>query len=414
MLRIIHTADIHLDSPLAGLAAKAGDRANDLVGATRRAFTAMIDYAIREAVDLVLIAGDLYDGDWKDFSTGLFFAAEMARLERAGIRVMIIKGNHDAENLMTRSLTCPRNVRIFEHRKPETYILEDLGVAVHGQSFPKRDVTDNLAHAYPEPVAGLLNIGMLHTAADGGYGHTPYAPCSVQDLAGKGYDYWALGHVHKRTVLSEDPWIVFPGNLQGRHANEVGNKGFTLITADAQSIASVEHVPIDVVRWAQVRADVNDCADLETVLDRIREQLTHALDEADGRTLAVRLTIEGKTAAHRRIAGNIAQMHAECTSLLDQCGGDIWLEKVVIGTAEPNAPAAASADAFAELFRTIQELEADPALTAALAAEFRSGLDRMPPKARELAGLAEFDDDQLAAVLEGAGATLRHYLFDAR
>src|SRR5690606_24019523 len=129
---IIHAADIHLDSPLAGLTAKAGDRANELVGATRRAFSAMVDYAIEVKVDLVLISGDLYDGDWKDFSTGLFFVAEMARLGRAGIRVAIIKGNHDAESLMTRSLTWPGNVKVFRADKAETWTLEDLGVAVHG------------------------------------------------------------------------------------------------------------------------------------------------------------------------------------------------------------------------------------------------------------------------------------------
>lgn len=413
-MRIIHAADIHLDSPLTGLAARAGERASELVGATRRAFEAMVDYAIENEVALILIAGDLYDGDWRDFSTGLFFVRAMARLERAGIRVAVIKGNHDAENLMTRSLKWPGNVKVFRADRAETWALDDLGVAIHGRSFPRRDVTDDMAAGYPGPRAGYLNIGLLHTAADGKLGHTPYAPCTVGDLAAKGYDYWALGHVHKRSVLNERPWIVFPGNLQGRHANETGPKGFSLITVEDQAIVSVEHIPIDVVRWEQLRVDLTGCADFDEACDRIRDGVGDAVDRAEGRTLAVRLILGGRTPAHRALAGDLERTNAECAGLAEQSGGDVWLERVVVDTGEFDEAPPADSDSLGELLRTVDEIRTSPDEIAAVRAELEQALARMPTRVREVGGLDALDDAFLGSVLEGAAAALRHRILDRR
>lgn len=407
---IIHAADIHLDSPLAGLASRAGERASDLVGATRRAFTALVDHTIDIDASLLLIAGDLYDGDWRDFSTGLFFVSEMARLDRAGIRVGVIKGNHDAENQMTRSLTWPGNVKIFRADKAETWLLEDLGVAVHGRSFPKRDVTENIALAYPDSVPGLLNIGMLHTAADGRPGHALYAPCSVPKLLAKGYNYWALGHVHARAVLNEDPWIVFPGNLQGRHANETGPKGATVLTVDGHEITGVEHLTLDVVRWEHVRVDLSGSDEYEDALARVRGALSGAVDAAEGRTLAARLTIAGRTSLHSELAGDLERTRAECLGIAEQVGGDIWLERVVLKTEDVEQTVSTNADAMAELLRTVDEIRASPEEMTALKDELEQSLTRVPARVRDLADLKEVDDEALVSILEGAEATLRHRL----
>ncbi len=144
-MKFIHAADIHLDSPLVGLAAYDGAPVDLLRGATRRAFQAMVDLAQEEAVDFVVIAGDLYDGDWKDFSTGLFFAAEMQRLGRP---CFLLRGNHDAKSVITRSLKPPANVREFSSRTCETIELPELGVALHGHSFPNRAVPEDLSLGY--------------------------------------------------------------------------------------------------------------------------------------------------------------------------------------------------------------------------------------------------------------------------
>ena len=190
----------------------------------------LVGLAIEEQVDFLIFAGDLYDGDWRDYNTGLFFAKQMGRLKKKGIPVYLLHGNHDAESQITRRLELPDNVHVFGTRKPETFALDELKVALHGQSFRQRDITENLVPDYPAPVSGAFNIGVLHTGLGGMGGHENYAPCAMEDLINKGYNYWALGHVHKASVLHKKPHVVFPGNLQGRHARETGAKGATGLT----------------------------------------------------------------------------------------------------------------------------------------------------------------------------------------
>ncbi|HHD57358.1 MAG TPA: DNA repair exonuclease, partial [Desulfobulbaceae bacterium] len=225
MVTFLHAADIHLDSPLRNLATREGAPVELIRNATRRAFENLVQLAVDEKVDFLLLAGDLYDGAWRDFNTGLFFIEKMRRLKEAGIRVFLISGNHDAASRITRALRLPDNVVHFSSRRARTIELEDLNVAIHGQSYAKRAVTADLAKDYPPPVQGMVNIGLLHTALAGRDGHEPYAPCTPGELADKGYDYWALGHVHQREIVDKDPWIVFAGNLQGRHIRETGPRG---------------------------------------------------------------------------------------------------------------------------------------------------------------------------------------------
>ena len=188
MVRFIHTADIHLTAPYRGLERYEG-APRLLRSATRQAFDNLIKLAVDQGVDFVLIAGDLYDGDWLDYNTGLYFVRQMNVLREAGISLFLVRGNHDAASQIAKSLTLPDNVREFSCQGPETVILDSLGVALHGQGYLQRQETSNLARNYPDPVPGLVNIGLLHTALDGREGHEPYAPCSVDELVNKGYDY---------------------------------------------------------------------------------------------------------------------------------------------------------------------------------------------------------------------------------
>src|ERR1035437_9521159 len=145
MFKFLHAADIHLDSPLRGIARYEGMPVDDIRLATRRAFDNLVRLAIDERVRFVLLAGDLYDGDWKDTSTGMFFASRMTRLREAGIPVFLLAGNHDAANRMTKSLRLPQNVSVFAARQPETKLLPEGDVAIHGQGFSNQSVFDNLA-----------------------------------------------------------------------------------------------------------------------------------------------------------------------------------------------------------------------------------------------------------------------------
>lgn len=300
-MRFLHAADIHLDSALHGLERYEGAPVEEIRSATRRAFDNLIGLAIDEEVEFVLLAGDLYDGDWKDYNTGLYFVGCMEHLQEAGIRVFMVAGNHDAASQITKHLRLPDNVTMFSTRYPEKIVLDDLNVAIVGQGFATRAVTEDLSQSYPQGDPQLFNIGLLHTCLDGKPGHEPYAPCSVDGLRSKGYQYWALGHVHKREELSQDPWIIFPGNIQGRHIRETGPKGCTLVTVDNGDVVEVEHRDLDVMRWALCELDVTGAETVDDIYSLVRDQLQAGLDDADGRPVAVRLVLQGSCSAHRML-----------------------------------------------------------------------------------------------------------------
>ena len=214
----------------------------------------------------------------------------------------MVRGNHDAQNRMTRSLRMP-HVTLFDADRPHTHTLDALGVAIHGQSFADQHVSANLARDYPPPVAGMLNVGVLHTSAEGYAAHAHYAPCERAGLIAHGYHYWALGHIHEREELSRDPcWIVFPGNLQGRHIGETGAKGASVVTVEDGRIVRVEHRDLDDLRWAHLEIDLEGAPNESAVMERAQDRLGAALRDAGPRHLAARVTLLGATPAHAALA----------------------------------------------------------------------------------------------------------------
>jgi DNA repair exonuclease SbcCD nuclease subunit len=333
MLTFIHAADIHLDSPLQGLLYYEGaPPIEEIRGATRQALDNLVNFALAEKVHFLLIAGDLYDGDWKDFNTGLYFAKQMRNLGEAGIRVAVIRGNHDAANTMTKTLVMPENVKIFSSRKPETWKLEDLGIAIHGQSYASRDVYENIGILYPEPVPDLINIGILHCLISGAEGHLPYAPCTLDELAAKGYDYWALGHVHKFGVLRKQPHIVYAGCTQGRHIREPGAKGCVLVEAIDGDIRA-EFLPLDVLRWIEVKADVSDVQNIEQAAVAFGEELIHAMSDLEGLNACVRAVLTGRCPGHGRLSSDPEALAANVRVVASEVSqGKAWIEKVQLKT----------------------------------------------------------------------------------
>lgn len=380
-MRFIHAADIHLDSPLSGLAAYPDAPAAQLRNATRDAFCELVNRAIEEQVDFMVIAGDLYDGSWRDHNTGIFFCREMGRLRRAAIPVYVLFGNHDAASEMTRKLDLPDNVRCFAANKPQTFILDTLGVALHGQSFKHKATTDNLAAAYPQPVAGYYNIGVLHTALEGHTPHANYAPCSRAELHARGYQYWALGHVHEFAQWRGASVIVFPGNLQGRHIRETGRRGAVLVEVDGTGHTTVERLFIDVLRWEALRIDAADCVSLLDVARCIGRALEVLLERDSQVPRAVRVIIHGRTAAHGELFGFESQLRNEVLARIAAIDNTrLWLEKVSLETDALPSPALSSQhfDAFSDLQEILREAGQDAEFLQQLEAELGTFTARMP------------------------------------
>lgn len=381
--RFIHTGDVHLDSPLKGLAGQEGAAAARVRTATRAAFSNLIDTAIDEEVSFVIIAGDLYDGDWRDYQTGLFFIKEMGRLAKARIPVYLVFGNHDAENLITKRLTLPDNVKTFAAKKAETFLIERHAVALHGHSFKQRAVSENLVPAYPSPTAGFFNIGILHTGLGGMDGHANYAPCTLDDLVNKGYDYWALGHVHNGAVLHTHPHVVFCGNLQGRHIREAGPKGAMLVSVEDGSVQSVSKIEADVVRWKCVPVNVEAADNFVDIIDSIRSSIEQAVKESrGGRLLVCRLEITGRTNLHDEILCTHERLVAEARAAALALGEEAaWIERVVIGTAAAG-PAPQANDALNEFRCLLAEAGRDADLRALIDADIGELVRKLPHEAK--------------------------------
>jgi len=360
MASFIHASDLHLDSPLQGLETYEGaPDIEEIRGATRQSLMNLVDFMLTEQVPLLVIVGDLYDGDWPDFSTGLFFAQQMQRLSAAGIHVAIVWGNHDAQNKMTKTLVMPEHVKIFPARKPETFVYNDIRMAVHGQSYATAETFQNLALDYPQPRAGMLNIGLLHCLISGSMGHLPYAPCTLDDLASKGYNYWALGHVHDYKVLRENPSIIYPGCCQGRHIKETGPKGCVLVEED-NGVLSHEFIRLDSVQWMTVTADISAAETMGQVTDIFAQALEAQLAGTDGRLCCIRAILRGRTPVH----GHLVIHPEELTANIRAVAADVsrqrgWVEKVRVETQSivDLEDLAQSDTPQGELLRYLQELD---------------------------------------------------------
>jgi DNA repair exonuclease SbcCD nuclease subunit len=334
MIRFIHAADAHIDSPLKGLEAHEGAPVDILRGATRRAFENLIQLALDVNIDFLMLAGDIYDGDWKDYSSGLFFRRQMVRLKDRGIPVYLIAGNHDAGSVISRKLTLPDNVHVFSTRTAESREIPNHPVVIHGRGFPHRAVPENLVPDFPAAVAGRFNIGMLHTSLTGRAGHDTYAPCSEADLCRKGYDYWALGHVHQPEVICRDPWIVFAGNCQGRDVRETGPRGCRLVTVnDSLEVADATWHELDVVRWQVLDIDLTAVETESDALDRVSQAMSRAVRDASGRMLAVRIIFSGATSLHGPLHRDFKRWQAELLAGAQDQGQDaIWIERILVST----------------------------------------------------------------------------------
>lgn len=380
--QFVHTADIHLDSPMKGLTKYEGVAIDRLRNATREAFRELVDRTIHTQPAFMIIAGDLFDGDWKDYNTGFFFVNEMARLRQAGINAYVLYGNHDAQSQITKRLRLPENVFEFSSQRVQSHRLDEFNVVLHGRSYPRRDVQENLSQEYPAPMEGMFNIGVLHTGMGGIGGHADYAPCSLEQLINAGYDYWALGHVHTRQILHQIPHVVFPGNLQGRHINEDGPRSASLVTVEEGQVVNIEEWECDVVRWHRLDVAIEACVHLSDVYSAIQQQLTKFLDTVEGdHTNAVRVRLTGSTHLHGLLDSSEEDLTLNVqSSALDVDGERLWIQKVEVATLSSQAdePYTNSDEAIDELHSLLGGEVNDSELMDRLREDFLRLTEKLP------------------------------------
>ncbi len=345
-MKFIHCADLHIDSPFKGISDVNPELRELLYQSTYQSFNNIVDLAIKEAVDCVVIAGDIYDSANRSVQAQLKFRDALKRLSDAGIASFIIHGNHDPLDSWSATLEWPENAFIFPGDRVETKQVARNGeVIAHisGISFPKRDVYENLALRFHRPEeAGLSlaernlpHIGLLH-ANIGHTGHEPYAPCTVNDLVGRGIHYWALGHVHVASKLREsDPVIVYPGCSQSRHPGETGEKGCYLVTLEAGSDPDIRFVPTDIVRYQSDAVNISECASIDDVISSISAKCEDISKSMDGRHAVVRASLTGRTNldAELRRGNTVNEITEHIREELEGRDPEIWLEKLSLDTA---------------------------------------------------------------------------------
>ncbi|MEM5472277.1 DNA repair exonuclease [Hoeflea sp. AS60] len=418
--RFIHTADIHLDSPLKSLALRNPDLADLIGGATRQTFSNIIDLCINERVDALLIAGDLYDGDQTSMKTARFLASELGRLSNAGIRTFIIRGNHDALSRISRELVLPDLVKLFGGRAQHALIERGPGkkpVAIHGLSFANPTAPESLLPKYARAIPDAINIGIMHTSLGGAPGHDPYAPCSPAELQATGFDYWALGHIHKRAAISGSTTIVMPGMPQGRDINEDGPKSVTLVSILDDGTVHLEERQTALAEFTRVTIDAGSVSEWNALAQSLSDALKQARTVSAASELVVRLGFTGETPLAWRMRRDADLLMAEAEERAAQIGA-IWIEKLDIDCTPPKTAQGSATDPLHELKALIETgiLESDAfetalasladTLQAQLPTDLRDlfGRDETETRARRIELARQGGDDVLARLQSGASS----------
>lgn len=405
-MRLVHAADLHLDSPLRGLWRLGdADAARELRAASRRALENLVELVIEERAAVLLLAGDVYDGDWHDYGTGRFFTEQMGRLHDEQVRVVMVSGNHDAQSEITKSLRLPPNVTVMDVAEPQSVAIEEHGLMVHGQGFAKKAVLANLAAAFPDRHRELLNVGLLHSSVDGHEGHERYAPCSLDDLLAKGYDYFALGHVHRRAVLAEgEHTVAYSGNLQGRHPGETGPKGALVVELEPGTQACLDFRELDVARWDVIQVPVDGCRGLEESLDAVERRFRAAVSAAQDRLLVVRVALTGHSSAAAELADS-DRVREEILTIGDRAG--VTVEKIDVQVAPAESPGVVNDDLRAAIRAAVSDRSGDH---SAVRAELQ-GLDREVGRLLREADLLDLRGEAtLTRILSRAAASLESQL----
>lgn len=390
--RFLHTADVHLDSPLKTLALRNPELSEVIGLATRRAFVRIIDLCLEEQVDALVLAGDLYDGDQTSMKTARFLAEQLRRLHEAGIKSFIIRGNHDALSRITTELVMPDSVKVFGATAETVAIDRAPGhfpVVIHGLSFAKPHAPESLLVRYQPPVPDTVNIGIMHTSLGGSEKHDLYAPCSVTDLQRSGFRYWALGHIHKRSIVEGAlSAVVMPGIPQGRDINEDGPKSVSLVTIRDDRSVFVEERQTSVAQFERLEVDVSGASDWKEMIGTIFKKMEDLRSVVGADHLVTRLEITGSSELAWRVRRDLDLVRTEMETR-GAVIGNVWIDKVHTSCVPPSRSENRSG-ALEELVTIIDKEVKDSTDyqqdVRAIADELRG---QLPPELRDIFGADE-------------------------
>ncbi|NEH97004.1 metallophosphoesterase family protein [Rhizobium leguminosarum] len=406
--RFLHTADIHLDSPLRTLALR-NLELSELIGlATRRLFVRIIDLCLEEQVNALVVAGDLYDGEQTSMKTARFLAEQLGRLHQAGIRTFIIRGNHDALSKITAELVMPETVKVFGAVAEAVAVDRDPGhfpVAIHGMSFAKPHAPESLLRHYALPVPDAVNIGIMHTSLGGSTGHDLYAPCSVPDLRQTGFRYWALGHIHKRSAIEDtSSAIVMPGIPQGRDINEDGSKSVSLVTIRDDRSIVIEERHTAIAQFERLVVDVSEAVDWRDLVLKANRKLKDLSSTKSAEHVVARVELKGSSEFAWLIRRDADLLRTELETHASDIG-NVWIEKLVTSPVAPRREEARSG-ALEEL-QSIVDTEIRGSISyleevRSIADEMRS---QLPPELRDMFGKDEASFETLLSQFAKDGAS---------
>lgn len=396
MVKFIHAADLHLDTPFSGLEQTSKELAENLREAPFVSLAKMIDLALAEAVDFVLFSGDVYNTERVNIKSQSLFIEQLKRLETAGIDVFLIRGNHDyiTDEAKTLSLPLPKNVHTYT-AEVDTHIFETSEkerVAVTGFSYDSQWIFDRKIKEYPKKRQDVdLHIGMLHGSLEGVQTKEGnYAPFSVNELRAKNYDYWALGHIHQYQEISKNPPVYYSGNIQGLHKNETGEKGCLLVEWTPRE-QQIQFVPTAPMVWETLTIDISEAANVSQLFASIRDEIVTLTYTEE---LLLALTLRANDEADEKIV-NFVQAQEFKEQLEQQLNlPNIWLASVNF-IFEEVSDTQSLETRYPKLWEQVLEETADPVVFR----EMTEGIFNQIPKKYLNETL---DDDYRRAMIEKA------------
>lgn len=289
----IHAADLHLDSPFSGLRDLPASILKDIRESPFKSFQRIVDKAICRQVDFMVLSGDLFDGENRNLRTQVRFRSEMERLQQHGIPVFIVHGNHDHLSGTWIKVDFPDNVHIFSDELEVKRFEKVDGATVHlyGFSYPRRHVTERMIASYVKSETADYHIGLLHGNVEGNSDHGNYAPFSLKELTEKDFDYWALGHIHKRQVVSEYPLVIYPGNIQGRNRKEAGVKGCVLVELDGKEKRH-SFIETSELIWESIPFKVSATAGFDDLYKQCKEMIGQKRSNDRSYLIDIQLDVE--------------------------------------------------------------------------------------------------------------------------